>query len=177
MRPGIRLFHRSLALWLALPLCVTLTTGLTYRVGRTFFGMGKPTGNFILDIHTGAWMGEWLSVLYVLSTGLGLLAMAASGLKLLLSTRTKNRPRLFHRILGAVLLLPLAASALTGIAYHLGVRLFKISESSQKLLMTVHEGGWMGPALKPFYVLSLGLGLLLLVASGLRFRLSRSKER
>lgn len=173
MRPGIRLFHRSLVFWLALPLCISLATGLTYRVGRTFFGMGKPTGKFVMDLHTGAWMGEWLSVVYVLFTGLGLLAMAGSGLTLLLSTRTKNRPRLFHRLLGALLLLPLTASAITGILHHLGIILFKMPEASQKLLMTIHEGSWLGPGLKPFYVISLGLGLLLMIATGLRFRLAR----
>ena len=34
--------------------------------------------------------------------------------------------------------------------------------------MTIHEGAWLGPSLKPFYVLLLGLGLLVLAATGLR---------
>jgi hypothetical protein len=168
MNFGARTFHRSFALWIAIPLFVSLATGLTYRVGRSWFGMEKPTGNFILGIHTGEWMGHWLSGLYILVVGLGLLAMAASGLKMALPKKTKNKPRLIHRALGLTLLLPLTVSAVTGIGFHFGSTALQFSEPTLKLLMSLHQGNWMGPALRPFYVLFVGLGLLFVLVSGLR---------
>ncbi len=168
MKPTPRNLHRSLALWIAVPLFVSLATGIVYRVGRSWFGMEKPTGTFILNIHSGGWMGHWLSAFYVLIIGLGLLVMVASGLRMALASQTKNKPRLIHRILGLVLMLPLAASAITGIGFHFGAAFLNFPEPTQRLLMSIHQGSWMGPALRPFYVLFVGLGLLFVLVSGLR---------
>lgn len=168
MNFGARSFHRTFALWIAIPLFVTLATGLVYRVGRSWFGMEKPTGNFILSIHSGEWMGHWLSAVYVLIVGVGLLLMAALGLKMALPTKTKNKPRLIHRMVGLTLLLPLAVSAVTGIGFHFGSTALQFPEPTLKLLMSLHQGSWMGPTLRPFYVLFVGLGLLFVLASGLR---------
>ena len=68
--------------------------------------------------------------------------------------------RLFHRLLGIALLLPLTATALTGMAYKFGEDYFGISEETADLLMDIHEGAWLGKELKVYYVLAVGLGLL-----------------
>jgi len=68
--------------------------------------------------------------------------------------------RLFHRLLGIALLLPLTATALTGMAYKFGEDYFGISDETADLLMDIHEGGWLGKELKVYYVLTVGLGLL-----------------
>ncbi len=168
MKYSPRTLHRSLALWIAIPLFVSLATGITYRVGRSWFDMEKPTGSLLLNIHTGEWMGHWLSALYVLLIGGGLLVMVASGLKMALAAKTKNKLRATHRILGLTLLLPLAASAITGVGFHFGEAFFNFSEPTQRLLMSIHQGSWMGPALRPIYILFVGLGLLFVLVSGLR---------
>ncbi len=168
MKLAPRNVHRTLALWIAIPLFVSLATGIAYRVGRAWFGMEKPMGDFILNIHSGGWMGHWLSALYVLLVGLGLLAMLGSGLKMALGSKTKNKPRFIHRILGLTLLLPLAASAITGVWFHFGVTFFDLSDPARRLLMSIHQGGWLGPTLRPFYILFVGLGLLFVLVSGLR---------
>jgi len=74
-----RPLHRLIAPWLALPLLITLATGITYRVGRAWFGMDKANGGRILDIHIGEWLSNGFAVAYIALTGLGLLALALSG--------------------------------------------------------------------------------------------------
>jgi hypothetical protein len=75
-------------------------------------------------------------------------------------SKSRQPMRLFHRLVGIALLLPLTATALTGMAYKIGEDYFGISEESADLLMDIHEGGWLGKELKVYYVLAIGLGLL-----------------
>lgn len=147
---------------------VTLATGVLYRTGRAWFGMGKETGGRVLDIHAGAWLGQTGSVLYVLIVGAGLLGLVASGFYLVLKSRAKGNPRRFHRILGAVFLLPLTASAVTGIAFKVGEEWLHLPDSTLGLLMNIHQGSWLGPQVRPFYVLAIGLGLLSLSLTGIQ---------
>lgn len=75
--------------------------------------------------------------------------------------------RLGHRILGAVLLLPLAATALSGILYKAGESWFGIREETADLLMTIHGGGWLRKGLKVYYSVAVGGGVLVLGFLGL----------
>lgn len=68
--------------------------------------------------------------------------------------------RRWHRVLGALLLLPLAATAVTGMLYKAGQAWLGIPEDTARLLMTVHEGAWLGRDLKVYYSLVLGAELL-----------------
>ncbi|MFZ4776429.1 MAG: PepSY domain-containing protein [Terrimicrobiaceae bacterium] len=168
MNPAPRKFHRRFAPWLVIPLLVTLMTGVVYRVGRAWFGMGKETGGTILEIHAGGWLGQTGSVLYVIVVGAGLLGLLATGFYLVLKSRAKGNPRVFHRILGAVFLLPLTASAATGIAFKVGEGWLHWPDSTLGLLMNIHQGSWLGPQVRPFYVLAIGFGLLILAITGLQ---------
>ncbi len=168
MNPAPRKFHRLLAPWLVLPLLLTLVTGVSYRIGRAWLGISKETGGKMMDIHTGAWLGTTGSVFYVILMGVGLLALVGSGCYLVLKSRAKGNPRVFHRLLGAVFLLPLAASAITGIAFKVGDEWLHFPDSVLGLLMTIHQGSWLGKAAVPFYVLTIGLGLLMLAGTGLQ---------
>lgn len=173
-----RPIHRRLAVWLVAPLLISLTTGMIYRVGRTWFGMEKPTGQGILDFHTGMVLGETFSLLYTAFTGLGLLVLALSGARLLLGSRASKGARGRHRMFAWVLLPPLIATSLTGLGYHFGGLWFGWEEGTLKLLMNIHQGSWLGPKLRALYVLLVGGGLLMLVITGvgmLRFRV-RSKK-
>ncbi len=168
MNPAPRKFHRQVAPWLAVPLLVTLSTGIAYRIGMAWFGMRKETGGRILDIHAGGWLGDTGSVIYVILNGAGLLGLVATGLYLVLTSRAKAQPRIFHRILGAVFLLPLALSAATGIAFKIGDEWLHLPDSTLGLLMSLHQGSWLGKAVRPFYVLTIGIGLLSLAITGLQ---------
>ncbi|MDX2079570.1 MAG: PepSY-associated TM helix domain-containing protein [Terrimicrobiaceae bacterium] len=169
-----RIFHRTIGPLLVLPLLVILATGATYRIARSWFGIPKETGWKILDIHTGEWMGEIGSLIWVGVSGLGLLAMLCTGAHLLLQRGGRQPLRRWHRIVGLVLLLPLFATTLTGLAYRFGEAFFKTSESFEDILMMVHQGSWLGKPFSPFYILLLALGLLTLAATGLQMRFRRA---
>jgi hypothetical protein len=166
---SLRSFHRNVAPWLGILLAFTALTGLTYRIARTWFGMPKEIGWQVLDIHAGEWLGKTGSVFYVLVIGLGLIALIGTGLVTRLAFHPGRPPlRKFHRVLAITLCLPLLVSAATGIAYKVGETWFGISDQTQEFLMTLHEGAWLGPALKPFYVIFVGVGLLAVIVSGWR---------
>lgn len=133
-----------------------------------WFGMGKKAAGWLLDIHSGGWLGDTGSAIYVIVNGSGLLAVVATGLYLVLKSRTKGQPRVFHRVLGAMFLLPLATSAITGIAFKVGEDWLHLPDATLGLLMSIHQGSWLGKAARPFYVLAIGIGLLGLAMTGLQ---------
>ena len=166
MKLAARLVHRRLAPWLLLPLALAALTGLGYRIGRTWFGMDKETGHQVLDAHTGAWLGGTGEQIYVALTGLGLLALAIGGAALLRKGRARGGARGGHRVAAWVLLVPLLVTATTGLGYHFGEAWFGLDRASLKPLLNLHQGSWLGPRLRPFYVLLVGGGLLYLLGSG-----------
>lgn len=168
MSPIHRKIHHRISPWLVLPLVLTLVTGVVYRLGRAWFGLSKENGSKVLAIHTGEWLGAAGSIFYVIAMGAGLLLLLLTGTFLLTQSRAKKGARGWHRWLAFVLLLPLAASAITGITYKLGAEWFNFPKGTLKLLMIIHEGAWLGPHGRPFYVLFIGLGLLALAMTGLR---------
>lgn len=168
MNPAFRKFHRTVAPWLMIPLLITALTGMGYRLGKSWFGLDEKLGNIAMDVHSGEWLGRFGSMAYLGLTGLGLLLLIATGATLLLSSRSKMLMRRSHRILALVLMLPLAASAVTGLAYKAGEEFFHIPDEAGEFLMTIHEGAWLGKQIKPFYVLFLGLGLIALLWTGFR---------
>jgi hypothetical protein len=58
-------------------------------------------------------------------------------------------------------LLPLGASAVTGLLYKLGQEWMGFSEETSDLLMSIHEA-WLGFKLRVYYVLLVGGGLLIM---------------
>ena len=172
MRLHTRSLHRRLSPALYILLALTSATGLGYRVGKQWFGLDGQTGQVLMDIHTGGWLGA-ASPFYVILVGGGLLFLLLSGLLLLRQGRSRQPVRLAHRILGGILLLPLAISALTGLAYKLGQDWLGISEETADFLMHLHEGAWLGRAGRVYYVLLVGVGLLVLGLLGLRLLLTR----
>ena len=162
-----RKFHRALALWLLVPLLLTAISGMSYRIGRTWFGISKEAGHKILQFHDGTWLGASFSIGYVIVAGLGLLALVATGFYFICSSRSTARHR-WHRVLGMIFMLPLAVTAITGITYKLGKECFGFSEANLKWVMNVHQGTWLGVEARAYYIAIIGSGLLLLAATGLR---------
>jgi hypothetical protein len=167
MHPAFRKLHRRLSPYLFVLVAVSAVTGVAYRAGKKWFGMDGQTGQSVMEWHTGEWLGPSLSPLYVLLTGTALLFLLATGAAMLWPRAGKGAVRTWHRILGGVLLLPLAATAVTGMLYKAGQTWFGISEETARLLMTIHEGAWLGRGLKVYYSVALGCGLLALGFFGL----------
>jgi len=167
MGPATRKFHRTAAPWIAVLLVLTLLTGMAYRIGKAWFRLDVDLADRILEIHSGSWLGSWGALIYVVVVGSGLLAMVVTGAILLFKTKSGKGGRLVHRVLGLALFVPLAATALTGIAYKAGEEWLGLPDDVLKFFMLVHEGGWLGKAVRPWYVLVLGLGLLALIITGL----------
>lgn len=163
----LRKLHRLLAPWLALPLAITLMTGVVYRLGKAWFGLDKEAASQVLEIHSGEWLGKWASLGWVAVVGVGLLALGSTGAAMFLQSRSKQPARRFHRFAGLILLLPLALSAFTGMAYSVGEHFSLLTDESGDFLMDLHEGKWLGAGVVPYYILVLGLGLAGILWTGL----------
>jgi uncharacterized iron-regulated membrane protein len=149
-------------------------TGLIYRIGRAWFAMSKETGAKVLHLHAGEWLGVHGSVLYVILVGSALLFLVCSGLWMWLTSKSSKAPeRKLHRVLAVVLALPLILSAVTGIAYQVGEKWFHVGQGGLKVLLSLHQGSWLGPTLRPFYILLLGVGLIGLCLTGFQMLFRR----
>jgi hypothetical protein len=77
-----RLLHGSLTPVFFLPLLVSASTGIIYRLGTAWLGLSAEQAEFFLSIHQGSYLGKDLRTLYVLVVGLGLLAIIATGIQM-----------------------------------------------------------------------------------------------
>lgn len=75
--------------------------------------------------------------------------------------------RKLHRQVAPIIFLPLFMTAITGLLYSLALSWGKVEEESVAILMTIHEGGYLGKSLIPFYVFLMGLGTLAMLITGL----------
>lgn len=174
IKARLRLLHRKISPWLVPSLLLLAGTGLTYRIGRSWFGMSKETGGNVLSFHTGEFIDANVSVIYLLAVGGTLLFLIGSGFWMMMTSRkSKNKIRASHRLIATIIILPLALSAFTGIAIQLGKVWFNFDESTLKLLLSLHQGSWLGKDLRPFYILILGTGLITLCITGLRIMIRK----
>ncbi len=164
----LRFLHRRLSPWFLVPLVFIAVTGLIYRIGRAWFGMSKETGHEIMKLHSGEWMGVDVSVVYLFLVGGGLLFLVCSGLWMWFSGNSKSARRKPHRVLAITFSLPLVLSSVTGMAYHAGAKWFQMDEGTLDILMSLHQGTWMGKELRAYYILLLGTGMIALCLTGLR---------
>lgn len=176
----LRPLHRRLSIWMVLPLLVSASSGVTYRVGRSWFGMSSQTGGKILSIHSWEWLGKAASIAMIWLVGCGLLFLCISAAQMIWSSGSRvlhspQKSRLWHRLIGALFLLPLAATAISGVAYRTG-EACDISEDTLDVLMSIHEGAWLGKNIKPIYTSLLGLGLALVTVSGLVLFFRKNKS-
>ena len=79
-RRRLRLWHAWLAPLLAAPLLVSAVTGISFRLGKTWFDLPVPITRWLLRLHQGSYLGKDLRVVYVLLLGLGALALLGTGL-------------------------------------------------------------------------------------------------
>ncbi|WP_072622800.1 PepSY domain-containing protein [Spirulina major] len=170
MKPTtIRKFHRTIAPIFFLPLFATALTGVIYRVGRAWFNL--PHQDWLMIIHQGEFLGKPLVPVYVLLMGVGLLGLIVTGgmmTKQLWGRPAKQTDRRWHRIVGAIALLPLILSATTGIIYRLARTWFGLDYDQVGIFLSIHEGRYFGTILHPIYVLLVGVGLIILLITGIR---------
>jgi DMSO/TMAO reductase YedYZ heme-binding membrane subunit len=74
-----RKFHRTVAPFVLLPMFITVFTGVTYRLGKSWFGLSREQVHFLMVIHEGEYLGQIFEPVYVLLNGLGLLWMLITG--------------------------------------------------------------------------------------------------
>ena len=169
LKARLRILHRKLSPWVLPLLLFSAITGLIYRMGRAWFGMSKETGGKVLHLHAGEWLGDNGSVFYSVATGAALVFLIFTGLWMWFTSKSPNVPmRRIHRVLAILFSLPLALSAVTGIAWQAGSKWFQTGNESLKLLLSLHQGSWLGPTLRPFYILLVGTALIALCLTGLR---------
>ena len=75
----VRTLHRTLAPIVLLPLLITVTTGVIYRLSKDWFGFSRDQVHFLMTLHEGEYLGPTLEPIYVLLNGLGLLWMLVTG--------------------------------------------------------------------------------------------------
>ena len=79
-----RELHRALAPWVLMPLLVTMTTGVSYRLARDWLGCSREQVHWLMVMHEGEWMGSSLEPVFVLLNALGLLWMLVTGASILI---------------------------------------------------------------------------------------------
>lgn len=77
-----RRFHRTLAPIIFLPLILSATTGILYRLGKSWFGLSSDQAEIFMMIHQGEYFGDVGKPIYVLLVGAGLLAMLFTGIRM-----------------------------------------------------------------------------------------------
>lgn len=87
----IRQLHRRLAPIILLPFIVTAITGMSYRLGKDWFGLTRDQVHFLMVIHEGEYLGDDLKSVYVLLNGMGLLFMLATGATMLWGNVTRSQ--------------------------------------------------------------------------------------
>jgi hypothetical protein len=79
----LRQAHAALAPIALVPLTITVTTGVSYRVLRDWAGLGREQAHLLMVLHEGEWLQQWFGphgeTLYVVANGFGLLWMLVTG--------------------------------------------------------------------------------------------------
>ena len=75
----LRKLHLTIAPVVILPLLITVSTGVIYRISKDWFGLSRNQVHFLMVIHEGEYFGKTLEPVYVLLNGLGLLWMLFTG--------------------------------------------------------------------------------------------------
>jgi hypothetical protein len=176
MKLNFQKIHRKIAPILFIPLFASALTGVAYRLGRSWFGISNELADFFMVIHQGEYLGKPLVPLYILLVGLGLLGMVITGL-IMSRLFSENRPlpkssklvfRKVHRILAPIAFLPLAVTAVTGIIFRLGTSWFGMPSEQAAIFLRIHQGTYLGAAIRPFYILLVGLGLIAMLVTGIK---------
>ena len=79
---NFRQFHKIMAPWVFLPLFLSATTGLFYRVSKDVLGYSRDEVHWLMSLHEGEWLGDNGELIYVFLNSLGLLWMLVTGFQM-----------------------------------------------------------------------------------------------
>ncbi|WLT39659.1 PepSY domain-containing protein [Synechocystis sp. B12] len=79
---NFRSVHNFLGPILFIPLLVSATSGMGYRIGRAWLHLPKEKIGILMDIHQGSYFGFFLQVVYIVLIGLGLISILITGIQM-----------------------------------------------------------------------------------------------
>ncbi|MGE5659985.1 MAG: PepSY-associated TM helix domain-containing protein [Actinomycetota bacterium] len=172
---NFRKLHRQIAPIIFLPLIISAITGLIISLAIDWGKVEEESVEILMKIHQGGYLGGRLVPIYVLLVGLGAIAMLVTGLTMsqFLGKKRPERPnakwdlRKIHQIAAPIIFLPLLISSVTGVIYRLGRNWFGMSNDTGEILLSLHQGEYLGDFLQPIYVLLVGLGAILMLVTGI----------
>lgn len=77
-----RKIHQILAPIVFLPLFLSASTGILYRLGETWFHIPDKISSLLMRIHQGSYFGSVGKTIYVALIGLGLIALLITGINM-----------------------------------------------------------------------------------------------
>ena len=180
MKASFLVLYRQLVLIISCCLLVTALTGIIVGLNNRLIQLPDPIVEILVDLHQGAFLGDKLVSIYVLLLGLGVFSL---GLKIVVNKRDS---RLFGsiapivadacRIIGLVLVIPLAVCVETGLAYRLGTDWLGMSGSETTGFLSVHGGDFFAKPFDIIYLLAIGIGLITLLILNQSFPTFRGRK-
>ena len=183
MKASFRILYRQLILIISCCLLVTALTGIIVGLNNRLIQLPDQIVRILIGLHQGAFLGDKLAPIYVLLLGLGVFAL---GLKVMAEGKYNNLPSestapIFAnvcRIIGLILVIPLAVCVETGIAYRLGADWLGMSSSETAGFLSVHGGYSFETPFDLFYLLAVGATLIaLLILSWKSNKIVRKRSR
>ena len=77
-----RQLHKTLAPWVILPLFLSATTGLFYRISKDLLGFSRDQVHWLMSLHEGEWLGGNGELIYVFLNSLGVFWMLITGFQM-----------------------------------------------------------------------------------------------
>ena len=77
-----RQLHKTLAPWVILPLFVSASTGLLYRISKDLLGFSRDQVHWLMSLHEGEWLGGNGELIYVFLNSLGVFWMLITGFQM-----------------------------------------------------------------------------------------------
>ncbi len=93
-KQGGRQWHRWVGAIACLPLLMSAITGISFRLGKTWFGLSDAQGSFLMALHEGRYLGNVLRPFYVLMVGFGLGVLLITGIQMTGILRQKKAPKI-----------------------------------------------------------------------------------
>ena len=77
-----RQLHKTLAPWVILPLFLSASTGLFYRISKDLLGFSRDQVHWLMSLHEGEWLGGNGELIYVFLNSLGVFWMLITGFQM-----------------------------------------------------------------------------------------------
>ena len=77
-----RQLHKTLAPWVILPLFLSASTGLVYRISKDLLGFSRDQVHWLMSLHEGEWLGGNGELIYVFLNSLGVFWMLITGFQM-----------------------------------------------------------------------------------------------